>query len=110
LSIESYGQPGPEYDDVAMIIKARNPWAGQRRILIVSGIRGFGTWGAAEFLKKHWQELHERKGRSRRLGTSKHGNFAALISVRYANYDIKNMSLLHVVDLDEARDIHTRAQ
>ena len=97
---ESYEQSGPEKDDVAMIIKARSPWAGQRRILIVSGIRRFGTWGAAEFLKKHWKEIYDRKGDSRRRGLSKQGNFVALISVRYANFDITQLKLLHLIDLD----------
>src|SRR5687768_14680294 len=42
----SYDQPDGPLDDVAMIIKARNPWNEQHKILIIAGIRGIGTWGA----------------------------------------------------------------
>ena len=99
---ESFQQSGPDYDDVAVIVKARSPWAGQRKVLIVAGIRGFGTWGAAEFLKKWWQPLYDHKGHNKRSGSTKAGDFAALVSVRYRDYDIKNVRLLSVVDLDEA--------
>lgn len=100
-SSESFDQPGPEYDDVALIVKVRSPWDDRRKILIVAGVRGVGTWGAAEFLKKWWRPLYEWLGRSRRFGTSKRGDFAALVSVRYCNYDIKEARLLIAVDLDE---------
>ncbi len=91
---ESFDQKGPEYSDMAIIVKARNPWAGQRSVLIVAGIRGIGTWGAAEFLKKWWKPLYEGKRRP------KTGDFVALLKVYYEEYDIKMVKLLHVVDLN----------
>lgn len=97
---DSYKQEGPEYNDVAMIIKAQNPWAAQYKLLIIAGIRGIGTWGAAEFLKKWWKPLYERKGYDKSNKIYKTGNFAALVHVTYKEYDISNVELIDVVDLD----------
>jgi hypothetical protein len=87
-------------EDLAVIVKAQNPWAAQHKILIVAGIRGIGTWGAAEFLKKWWQDLYYKKDASRARGTSKTGDFVALVRVQYEDHDIKDASLIHLVDLD----------
>lgn len=106
---ESYDQKGSVQDDIAMIVKARNPWAGQHRVLIVAGIRGIGTWGAAEFLKKWWEPLYHAKEASRKRGTSKQGNFAAIVSVHYENYDIKNVTLVNFADL-EGPSVDSNAQ
>ncbi|MGH9894590.1 MAG: hypothetical protein ACREA0_21950 [bacterium] len=69
-------------------------------ILVVAGIRGIGTWGAAEFLEKWWPELYRRKDSSRKRGTRKEGEFAALVSVLYDDNYIKRATLIHVTDLD----------
>lgn len=98
--------PSPSYhqedklEDVAIILKAQSPWAGQQKILIVAGVRGIGTWGAAEMLKKWWKDLYDRKGRSRRLGMTKQGDFVAMVSVHYEASDIKRVKLLALEDLD----------
>ena len=92
---------GPIYEDVAMIVKVQSPWDAQRKILIIAGLRGIGTWGAAEYLKKWWPELYEKKSRSRSRGTSKEGDFAALVKVAYADNDIKSAHLIHLEDLDD---------
>jgi len=101
---DSNTRPSPageaELNDVAVIVKARSPWAGQRKILVIAGIRGFGTWGAAECLKKWWKPLYDKKRSSKELGTSKDGDFVALVSVRYKEYDIKEARLLYLEDLD----------
>lgn len=96
----SYRQTGSERTDFAIIVKATSPWAPQRHILIVAGIRGIGTWGAAEFLKKSWEPLYERKGSDRLCGTTKRGDFAALVRVRYKDLDIKPVQLIDFADLD----------
>lgn len=96
----SYSQSGTSYQDVAMIVKVRSPWDAQRKILIVAGIRGIGTWGAAEYLKKWWIDLYEKKRKSRRHHTSKSGDFAALLKVEYGDQDIKRVELIHLEDLD----------
>jgi hypothetical protein len=101
-SYEQENQTGGHLDDIAVVIKAQNPWAAQYKVLIVAGIRGIGTWGAAEFLKKWWKDLYLRKDRSRKRGTSKQGDFVAIVSVCYEDHDIKHVNVLHVADLDRA--------
>jgi len=91
---ETFDQKGPDYTDIAIIMKSRSPWAGQHKILIIAGIRGIGTWGAAEFVKKWWKPLYEKKA------GKKTGDFAALIQVQYENYDIKSAELLDLIDFD----------
>jgi len=89
-----------ELDDMAIIVKARSPWSDDHEILILAGIRGFGTWGAGECLKKWWQPIYAKKGKDRRQGISKDGDFAALVHVKYERCDIKHATLLLCVDLD----------
>ncbi len=98
---DSYDQEGPELNDIAIVVKARSPWAGQRKIMVVAGIRGFGTWGAAECLKKWWKVIYHAKGSSIKRHMSKKGDFVALLNIRYESYDIKAANLLHLVDLDK---------
>ncbi len=98
----SYDTTGGSLDDIAVIVKARNPWAEQHKILIVAGIRGIGTWGAAEKLKKWWEELYDSKDSSRSRKTQKQGDFAAIVKIHYADHDIKSADLLQLVDLDNA--------
>jgi len=100
---ESFEQKGPELTDIAVIVKSQSPWAGQYKILVVAGIRGIGTWGAAEFLKKWWKPLYDRKRSSHSRDMSKTGDFAAIVKVKYKEYDIKNVDLLNLVDLDDQK-------
>lgn len=87
-----------EIDDFALIMKVTNPWNPANKILIVAGIRGFGTWGAAECLKKRWTELYEKK--SNRHGCKKNGDFAALVAIKYKNYDLMQPDIRQFIDLD----------
>jgi len=73
-------------NDVAMIAKVTNPWNARNKIIIIAGIRGIGTWGAAECLKKQWQQIYELKRRSKHFRKS--GDFAAIVEVDYENCDI----------------------
>lgn len=68
----------------------------------MAGIRGIGTWGAAECLKKWWKPIYSAKASTRSIGgPSKAGDFAALVKVRYRNYDIKEgTGMTHFADLD----------
>jgi hypothetical protein len=84
-------------DDVAMILKVTNPWNGANKIFIVAGVRGIGTWGAAEYLRKHADELYRAKSGSGMY--KKDGNFAALLKVTYENYDIVRVELRQLIDI-----------
>lgn len=84
-------------EDVAMIIKVTNPWNGANKIFIVAGVRGIGTWGAAEYLRKYAEELYQAKSGSGKF--KKNGNFAALLKVTYENFDIVQVELRQLIDI-----------
>ena len=96
----SFDQSGGPMDDMAIILKAKNPWASNLNILIVAGIRGIGTWGAAECLKKWWQPIYSEKASQKKKGSSKYGSFVALLGINYDEYDIKEAKLIALKDLD----------
>ena len=85
------------FNDVAVILKVSNPWNGANKIFVVAGIRGIGTWGAAEYLRKHSKELYEATSGSGKY--KKDGNFAALLKVTYENYDIVQVELRQLIDI-----------
>lgn len=107
ITSKSFEQNNPslEYplEDSAIIVKSFNPWNPKYRLLILAGIRGIGTWGAAEMLKKWTKKIYEKKGNSLKKGTSKEGNFIAYIKVMYTDLDIKEppADSVQVIDLDE---------
>ncbi|MDY6904324.1 MAG: hypothetical protein SWH61_06535 [Thermodesulfobacteriota bacterium] len=92
-------QNGP-LEDIAIILKAKSPWASQYNILVVAGIRGIGTWGAAECLKKSWEAIYAEKGADKKTGASKQGSFVALENISFSDYDIKPPTLIDLKDLD----------
>ena len=65
---EQYSQQGkkPEdevLEDYALLARIPNPWNENKKLIIVSGIRGIGTWGAARCLREHTDEIMRRKWR-----------------------------------------------
>jgi len=84
-------------DDIATIMKVTNPWNGANKIFIVAGVRGIGTWGAAEYLRKHATDLYRAKSGSGKF--KKNGDFAALLKVTYKNYDIVKVELRQLIDI-----------
>lgn len=73
-------EEGP-LDDIAMIVKASNPYNPSAKVIIVAGIRGIGTWGAARFLREQAGDIARRFG---------NGNFAMLVKVRFRNWRIES--------------------
>ena len=84
--------------DYGMIIKTRNPWAHDKMMLVLAGIRGIGTWGAAECLSSNWRELYSRKRNDGKH--SKKGDFAAIIEVTIKKGDIISLYIRNMIDLD----------
>lgn len=101
---KSYESQGPELVDVALIMKVKSPWSEDRQVLIVAGVRGFGTWGAAEALNKSWWPIYERKASIFGRKIRKTGDFAAIVCVHYKDCDIKIVHPLIVIDLDQPFD------
>jgi len=84
--------------DYAYITKITNPFNQLRnsKIFIIAGIRGIGTWGAAECLKKNWKQIHNKLDPA-----NKKSNFSALIKITYENLDIIETKVETVIPLPD---------
>lgn len=49
-------------NDVALLAKVSNPINASSKFIVVAGVRGFGTWGAAEFLRREADFLLQETG------------------------------------------------
>lgn len=87
-----------EMIDYGIILKATNPWDKNKKIMVLAGIRGIGTWGAAECLKKGWQELYNKK--SSKKGRKKTGDFVAVVRVVCNQSDLTEFKIENLIDLD----------
>ena len=63
-------------------MRVPNPGNPDRKALVVAGICGIGTWGAAELVRKRAKVL------TGKLPSSSQGDFAVLLRVVYKKYDI----------------------
>jgi len=87
-----------EINDYGIILKATNPWDNNKKVIILAGIRGIGTWGAAECLKKSWKDIYQRKMSK---GTKrKTGDFVAVIKVVCNQSDLTEFKIEQFYDLD----------
>lgn len=91
--IDARGQfEGREFEDHAIIMKLTSPM-GQgsvRRVLVIAGIRGFGTWGAGRYLRENADYIYK---------IAKDDDYAILLAVIYKDGKIVRTSykgsLLH---------------
>ncbi len=88
--------PSKSFDDYAVITKRVNPWNDKNKIVVVAGIRGVGTWGAAECLKKEWRQIYDSLGEH-----EKDTDFSALLKIRYDNCDITSIDVRRVIKFDQ---------
>lgn len=86
--------PGQSFEDYAIVTKITNPMNHDMKILWIAGIRGIGTWGAGECIKKEWRQIYNKLPEGR-----KDCNFSALLRVYYNNIDIVSIKVLEVVPL-----------
>jgi hypothetical protein len=87
-----------EMYDHAVLLKAENPWDPTKKVIVLAGIRGIGTWGAGECLKKGWQEIYNRK--HSKGGQKKSGDFVAVIRVNFNKCDLVGFKIENFIDLD----------
>lgn len=84
--------------DYGLLVKAPNPWEPERMVLVLAGIRGIGTWGIAECLKKDWQKVLRKKRRDGKHRAS--GPFAAVIETTFDKCDLTSFEVKYLLDLD----------
>lgn len=87
----SYSKPeGEQSSDMAVLLRCQNPKNESNVVIVIAGIRGIGTWGASDYLRKEAEalagELDERQ---------KHTGFLAEIAVDYEKLDIRG-KLVHI--------------
>ncbi|MDQ6946564.1 MAG: hypothetical protein M3256_09885 [Actinomycetota bacterium] len=80
-----------ELEDVAMVARFSNPWDVESgaKALVVAGVRAFGTWGAAEYLRTQIDELYNFVGDD---------DFACLLQVR-RKYRLGKVDMGHLLAL-----------
>jgi hypothetical protein len=72
--------------DIAIILRRPNPKNETCSVIIVAGIRGIGTWGASDHLRKQAKKLSARIAKN--PGKAVKDGFLAVIEVAYDNFDV----------------------
>lgn len=67
-------------DDMAVIIRAPNPYNPKAKILIIAGIRGIGSWGAAKYFRQNAKSLDSK---------TKGNDFALIVKIKYEGWRIQ---------------------
>jgi hypothetical protein len=84
LRLENISIEESTLDDIAMVIRTDNPYNPKTKVLIIAGIRGIGTWGAAKYLRQNAKELNK---------ITKGKDFACLLKVTYDRWRIKKVEI-----------------
>lgn len=67
-------------DDYALLARFPSPWNPAASVIIVAGLRAFGTWGAARYLREHGAELlQQTEGR----------DFAMILRIRTESFRVE---------------------
>jgi hypothetical protein len=66
-------------EDYALVLKVRNPWNHGASMVVVMGLRGIGTWGAAVHLRDQASQIGRR---------TKGQDFGMVVKVRYESWNI----------------------
>lgn len=85
-----------KFNDFAVITKVANPANNGKKIITLAGIRGFGTWGAGECIKKKWLDIYEQLPED-----LQDSDFSALLSIEYDNCDITSIRVLRTLPLSQ---------
>jgi hypothetical protein len=91
--------PTEERKDFGLFAKLGNPANQASHIFLVAGLRGIGTWGAANFARNKAKEILRRK---RRHKLFKRGSFALLVAITYRDFDIADTTMIDFIDLNGA--------
>ena len=79
-------QPKARSSDIAFILRRPNPKNELCSVVILAGIRGIGTWGASDHLRKHAKKLSARVAKDQDNAIKQ--GFLAVITADYENFDI----------------------
>ena len=93
--VEQEAIPTKSYEDMAYITKITNEYNSKNKIFIIAGVRGLGTWGAAECLKKEYMQLYDNLPKNK-----KDCDFSALLTINYENMDITKITVENVIPIN----------
>jgi hypothetical protein len=72
--------------DIAFILRRPNPKNDKCSVIVLAGIRGIGTWGASDHLRKQARKLSARIAKN--PGNAVEDGFLAVLDVEYENFDV----------------------
>jgi hypothetical protein len=100
LSFDVSDDAGPheERKDTGFVLKHVNPNNRDSIVVVIAGIRGIGTWGASDCLRKKAEEIYGKKRAGH--GYKKTGGYVMMIEVTYKNFDILETAVIDFQDLD----------
>ena len=79
-------QPRAPSRDIAFILRRPNPKNEACSVVLLAGIRGIGTWGASDHLRKQAKKLSARIAKN--PGNAVENGFLAVLDVDYDNFDV----------------------
>jgi hypothetical protein len=86
--------------DSAVVLKAPNLHNPSATVLVIAGVRGIGTWGAGDCLRKSLDEIYQLKRRR------KSGDFFFFVDVQYSDFDITAATASGFEDLPDRKASH----
>lgn len=83
--------------DNAVVLKAPNLHNPQATVFVMAGVRGIGTWGAGDCVRKRLDTLYQMKRGEKR------GDFFFFVDVQYSDFDITKTEISGFEDLPERK-------
>lgn len=85
--------------DTALLLRMPNPFNAANAVVVIAGIRGLGTWGASDCLRKSAKALAREL--DKKVARPKAG-FLAIIEVEYENFDIRYTTVKEVAGIEKS--------
>ncbi|MEW8632246.1 MAG: hypothetical protein AB2591_19790 [Candidatus Thiodiazotropha sp.] len=97
--MEDTDAPDAPLDDLAIILRRPNPKNESCSVIVLAGVRGIGTWGASDHLRKYASQLYRRIRKDPEGALSK--GFLAVLDVKYEKFDIRKSRIKDITSVEE---------
>lgn len=85
--------------DTALLLRIPNPFNPANEVIVIAGIRGIGTWGASDCLRKSAKTLADEL---RKKVSNPKAGFLAIIDVVYENFDILHTTIRELAAIEKS--------